>query len=170
MNYKLKVLLCGSPYGEKTKLVNRFVQSKFNHNYKTNVGVDIFTKNVELKNNKSCTLSIWDIGSSSRFRFMRSTFYRGASCAILVFDLTKDTTWDEVKEWCNEITKYVGKIPIAYVGNHMERIEGIYSEKRNKFRNLVESSGNMYFETSAMGEKIEDIFSTLVERTVGTFA
>ena len=161
MSYKLKVLLCGSN-GEKTKLVNRFVQSKFKNDYKMTVGVDIFTKDVEIKNEK-CTLSIWDIGTQDRFSFVRSSFYRGASCAIIVFDLSKDTTWDKIQAWYDEIRSNVGDIPIAFV----EKGNGVNGEeKRNEFRNLIESTGNSYFKTSSTGENMEDVFSSLAERTV----
>jgi len=169
MEYKLKVLLCGTPDGENSNLINRFVQSKFDNSYKMTVGVDIFTKNVRIKD-KSCTLNIWDVASSQRFKFIRSTFYRGASCAILVFDLTKDTTWEEIQQWYHEIKTSVGDIPVAFVANSGENNLKNNTEKRNKFRRLVESTGNLYFETNSTGNKVDDIFSTLAERTVGAFA
>lgn len=171
MSFKLKVLLCGSPNGEKTKLVNRFIQSKFDNNYKMTVGVDIFTKDVKLKDKQTCTLSIWDIGNSQRFKFIRSSFYRGAACAVLVFDLTREATWDDIQDWYQEIKSNVGEIPVAFVGNHIECIDDTENEtkKRNKFRDLVESTGNFYYETSSNGDQVEDIFSSLAERTVETY-
>ena len=89
----------------------------------------------------------------------------------MVFDLTKETTWDEIQDYYNEIKSSVGDIPIAFVGNHMERINGSENEsiKRNRFRNLVESTGNYYFETNSTGEKVDDIFSSLAEATVESF-
>ncbi len=165
MSYKLKVLLCGSN-GEKTKLINRFVQSKFQNDYKMTVGVDIFTKDVEIKNEK-CTLSIWDIGTQDRFSYIRSTFYRGASCAIIIFDLSQDTSWDEIQAWYDEIRNNVGEIPVAFV----EKGNGENGEeKRNKFKNLVESTGNAYYKTSSTGENMEHIFSSLAQRTVDMYA
>ena len=162
MSFKLKVLLCGTPKAGKTKLVNRFVQNKFQSDYKLTVGVDIFTKDVEIKNEK-CTLSIWDIGNQERFSFVRTTFYRGASCAIIVFDLTRDTTWNEIKRWYDEIKSNAGEIPIAFV----EKGNGENGEaKRTKFKNLVESTGNNYYKTSSTGENMEEIFSSLALKTV----
>ena len=166
MSFKLKVLLLGSSKAEKSKLVNRFVQSKFDNDYKMTVGVDIFTKDVEIKNEK-CTLSIWDIGSQERFSFIRTTFYRGASCAIIVFDLKRETTWKEIQIWYDEIKSHAGEIPIAFV----EKGNGENGDaKRNEFRNLVESTGNHYYETSSTGENMEEIFSSLALKTVETIA
>jgi GTPase SAR1 family protein len=167
MSYKLKVLLCGSN-GEKSKLVNRFVQSKFSNDYKLTVGVDIFTKNVILKTkNENCTLSIWDIGSNERFSFIRTTFYKGAAAAIIVFDLSRDTTWEKIQKYYEEIKSFAGEIPIAFVekGNGENG-----NEKREKFRNLIESTGNSYYKTSSKGENMEHVFSSLAERTVGISA
>lgn len=165
MSYKLKVLLCGSN-GEKSKLINRFVQSKFSNDYKMTVGVDIFTKDVELKN-ENCTLSIWDIGSNERFSFIRTTFYKGASAAIIMFDLSRDTTWKKIQKCYEEITSFAGEIPIAFV----EKGNGENGDKkREKFRILIESTGNSYYKTSSEGENMENIFSSLAERTVGMSA
>ena len=166
MSYKLKVLLCGTPKGDKTKLVNRFVQSKFSKDYKLTVGVDIFTKDVEV-NNEQCTLSIWDIGAQERFSFIRTTFYKGASAAIIVFDLSKDTNWEDIQKWYEEIKSFAGEIPIAFV----EKGNGENGdEKREKFKDLIESTGNSYYKTSSTGENMEYVFSSLAERTVGMFA
>ncbi len=165
MSYKLKVLLCGPPKAQKSRLVNRFVQSKFSSDYKLTVGVDILTKDVEV-NNEKLTLSIWDIGSQERFSFIRSTFYKGASAAMIVFDLSRETTWNEIKEWYDEIRSFAGEIPIAFV----EKGNGCNShEKRSKFKEMAESTGNSYHETSSAGENMEDIFCSLAERTVDMF-
>ena len=164
MSFKLKVLLCGST--KKTKLVNRFVRNKFENDYKLTVGVDIFTKDVEIKN-QTCTLSIWDIGAQERFSVIRTSFYRGASCAIIVFDLKREATWNEIQELYDEIKSNVGEIPVAFV----EKGNGENGEeKRNKFKSLVESTGNYYYETSSKGENMDDIFSSLAERTVSMYA
>jgi small GTP-binding protein len=165
MSYKLKVLLCG-PNKEKSKLVNRFVQNKFQAEYKLTVGVDIFTKDVELQNER-CTLSIWDIGSSDRFSFIRSMFYKGASAAIIIFDLSPNTSWEDVQKWYEEIKSFAGEIPIAFVekGNGPNG-----NEKREEFRHRIKSTGNSYFKTSSNGENIEEIFSLLAQRTVHMIA
>ena len=85
-SYKLKVLLCGSVISGKTELIKRFVNSRFQTDYKLTVGVDILTKDIELANDNICTLSIWDIGGQERFSFIRSTFYKGAAGAIIVLN------------------------------------------------------------------------------------
>jgi small GTP-binding protein len=165
MSYKLKVLLCG-PNKERSKLVNRFVQNKFHADYKPTVGVDIFTKDVEVQNER-CTLSIWDIGSSDRFSFIRTLFYKGASAAIIMFDLSHSTSWDDVQKWYAEIKSCVGEIPIAFV----EKGNGENGdEKREQFRNLIKSTGNIYYKTNSNGENIEEIFSSLAQRSVQMFA
>ena len=166
MSLKLKVLLCGSSSSEKTKLVNRFVQGKFRNDYKLTVGVDIFTKDVEVRN-QLCTLSIWDIGSQDRFSFVRTSFYRGASAAIIVFDLSQDTNIEEIQGCYNEITSYAGEIPVVFV----EKGNGENGdEKRREFKNLIESTGNTYFKTDSTGKNMEEVFSSIATQTLGMYA
>ncbi len=98
-NYKLKILLCGPAAVGKTSLIQRFIKSRFQSDYKLTVGVDILTKEVEYEEGKTATLSIWDIGGQERFSFIRTTFYKGASGVLLVFDLSRAATWDAIKNW-----------------------------------------------------------------------
>jgi small GTP-binding protein len=98
-SFKLKVLLTGAAAVGKTSLVQRFIKNRFAANYKLTVGVDILTKDVEFTQGEVATLSIWDIGGQQRFEFIRSTFYKGAAGALLVFDLTREQTYTEVRKW-----------------------------------------------------------------------
>ncbi|MFX1257850.1 MAG: Rab family GTPase, partial [Promethearchaeota archaeon] len=96
-SFKLKVLLTGAAAVGKTSLVQRFIKNRFAANYKLTVGVDILTKDVEFRPGEIATLSIWDIGGQQRFEFIRSTFYKGAAGALLVFDLTREQTYTETR-------------------------------------------------------------------------
>ncbi|MBN2154849.1 MAG: GTP-binding protein [Candidatus Lokiarchaeota archaeon] len=168
-SYKVKVLLCGPAGSGKEKLINRFVKSRFQTDYKLTVGVDILTKDVELPNDQICTLSIWDIGNQERFSFVRSTFYKGAAGAILVFDSSCAKTYDEIKQWRAEVKKFAGDIPFVLVGNHLERLpdEGGGID-RNKCKEYAENQGSIYIETSEIDSfNIDEVFTALAKRIVG---
>ena len=123
-SFKLKVLLTGAAAVGKTSLVQRFIKNRFQANYKLTVGVDILTKDVEFRSGELATLSIWDIGGQQRFEFIRSTFYKGAAGALLVFDLTKRATFDKLNFWKNEIHNFSDEnIIIIVVGNKMDLVE-----------------------------------------------
>ncbi|GAI92284.1 unnamed protein product, partial [marine sediment metagenome] len=150
-SFKLKVLLTGAAAVGKTSLVQRFIKNRFAANYKLTVGVDILTKDVEFKQGEVATLSIWDIGGQQRFEFIRSTFYKGAAGALLVFDLTREQTYIEVRKWLTEIRQFAGQdIPFVLIGNKYDLLEDVGEViDRDEARALAESEGSIYLETSA---------------------
>jgi len=170
-SFKLKILLTGAAAVGKTSLVQRFIKNRFAANYKLTVGVDILTKDVEFRPGEVATLSIWDIGGQQRFEFIRSTFYKGAAGALLVFDLTRDQTYQETRKWLTEIRQFAGEnIPFVLIGNKLDLIEdvGVVID-RDEARQFAESEGSIYLETSAKtGEGVDEAFTELTRRIVNS--
>ena len=170
-SFKLKVLLTGAAAVGKTSLVQRFIKNRFAANYKLTVGVDILTKDVEFKPQEVATLSIWDIGGQQRFEFIRSTFYKGAAGALLVFDLTREQTYTETRKWLTEIRQFAGdNIPFVLIGNKLDLMEdvGVVID-RDEARKFAENEGSIYIETSAKtGEKVDEAFTELTRRIINS--
>jgi small GTP-binding protein len=170
-SFKLKVLLTGAAAVGKTSLVQRFIKNRFAANYKLTVGVDILTKDVEFRQGEIATLSIWDIGGQQRFEFIRSTFYKGAAGALLVFDLTREQTYTETRKWLTEIRQFAGEnIPFVLIGNKADLIEDVGMViDRNEARAFAEKEGSIYIETSAKtGLKVDDAFTELTRRIINS--
>ncbi|TXT65663.1 MAG: Small GTP-binding domain protein [Promethearchaeota archaeon] len=170
-SYKLKVLLTGAAAVGKTSLVQRFIKNKFQANYKLTVGVDILTKEIEYKPGEIATLSIWDIGGQQRFEFIRSTFYQGAAGTLLVFDLTREQTYQETRKWLTEIRQFAGEnIPFILIGNKADLLEDvgrvINQEEAKKF---AENENSIYIETSAKtGIHVDEAFTELTRKIINS--
>ncbi|MBD3227067.1 MAG: GTP-binding protein [Candidatus Lokiarchaeota archaeon] len=167
-SFKLKVLLCGDGAVGKTSLIHRFIQQRFQANYKLTVGVDILTKDVILNRQgeeKRASLSIWDIGGQQRFEFIRSTFYKGAAGALLIFDLTRYGTFNPgIKKWLAEIKQFAGDIPFVIIGNKVD-LEEVREVERSEAELLAENNDSIYIETSAKtGKHVDESFIKLTEK------
>ncbi len=112
--------------------------------------MDILTKDVEFRQGEIATLSIWDIGWQQRFEFIRSTFYKGAAGALLVFDLTKEQTYTETRKWVTEIRQFAGKnIPSVLIGNNVQLLKlADAAVIREEAREFARNEGGIYIETS----------------------
>jgi small GTP-binding protein len=167
-NYKLKILLCGPAAVGKTSLIQRFIKSRFQSDYKLTVGVDILTKEVEYEPGKTATLSIWDIGGQERFSFIRTTFYKGASGVLLVFDLSRAATWDAIKNWRAETKQFAGDIPFVLIGNKVDLIPEVGEViDRDACRAYAEEENSIYIETSAKdGIQVDESFYELTRRII----
>ncbi|MHA1719740.1 MAG: Rab family GTPase [Promethearchaeota archaeon] len=162
-NYKLKILLCGPAAVGKTSLIHRFIKSKFERDYKLTVGVDILTKEVMYEEGKNAVLSIWDIGGQERFSFIRTTFYKGASGVLLVFDLSRAATWDNVQNWRAEVKQFAGDIPFVLIGNKVDLIPEVGEViDRDECQEYAEKEDSIYIETSAKeGTNVDEAFTEL---------
>ncbi len=168
-SFKLKVLLTGAAAVGKTSLVQRFIKQRFQANYKLTVGVDILTKDVEFRQGEIATLSIWDIGGQQRFEFIRSTFYKGAAGALLVFDLTREQTYTETRKWLTEIRQFAGEdIPFVFIGNKADLVEDVGMViDRDEARGYAEGENSIYIETSAKtGVNVDEAFTELTSRII----
>lgn len=166
-DYVFKVILTGPAAVGKTSLLQRFVHNNFSESYSLTIGVDFLSKQVELEDNKSARLTIWDIGGQKRFEFMRSKFYNGANGALLVFDLTREETFEKIKDSLEVLKREAGThVDFILVGNKADLIESVGRViPKKKAKNFAEDQGSFYIETSAKtGDSVEEAFVQLTQK------
>ena len=85
----------------KTCLVNRFIRNKFNNAEANTVGA-IYDTYTERRGDQSIEVQIWDTAGQEKFRSLAPVYYRGADAAVVVFDMTKPSTFQCLQSWIDD--------------------------------------------------------------------
>lgn len=168
MVYVQKLIICGSGGVGKTSIVRRYVENKFDAGYLLTLGMEPSNQKIEIMNNgKPITViqQIWDVAGQRRFQSLREVYFRGASGALLVFDLTKSKSLTQLREWHAEIISRVGLIPMLLIGNKSDLKDHLTVQDRDIKEIIPEYNSSKYFVTSALlNEGITEAFHELTTR------
>ena len=116
-DYTLKLLIAGDSSVGKTNFIMRFVNNEFNISYMTTSGIDLKTKDIEVKN-KKIRVQIWDTAGQVKYRAITRNLFLKVMGAILIYDITNEKSYNNLKEWMKLIREECGKhMQIIMVGN-----------------------------------------------------
>lgn len=105
---KIAVVLIGDSNVGKSNLLMRFTRNEFNLESKSTIGVEFATKTVPV-GGKTIKAQIWDTAGQERYRAITSAYYRGAVGALLVYDISKRATYENVERWLEELRDHADK-------------------------------------------------------------
>lgn len=167
--YNFKVLLLGAPAVGKTSILYRYVKNQFSHDYMTTIGINYLTKEINLGEKKFAKLVIWDVGGQDKFKFLRNKYYEGGQGALVIFDLTRSKTYEELENWLSEMFEILHrKIPFIIIGNKLDLVKDVSrSVDIDSVKDYAENQDSIYIETSAKtGENIEEVFNKLTQHMI----
>ncbi len=161
-----KVVVIGDPAVGKTSLIKRFVQDVFDDRYLNTIGAKVMKK--ELGVNKPDTgelfdlkLILWDIAGQETFENVKKAYYRGASGAIVVCDMTRKETMGDMHRWIENLFDVSGVIPMVIICNKCDLAEEVQFNKGHVSDDFA-PYGAPVFETSAKtGDNVEMVFHEL---------
>ena len=111
------VVLIGDSGVGKSNLLSRFTRNEFNLDSKSTIGVEFATRSIQV-DAKTIKAQIWDTAGQERYRAITSAYYRGAVGALLVYDISKHQTYENVTRWLKELREHAdSNIVIMLVGN-----------------------------------------------------
>ncbi len=167
-DFLLKIVLIGDSGVGKTNLLGRFTRNTFEENTRNTIGVDFSAHDMQV-NNKTVKAQFWDTAGQEKYRAIASAYYKNAHGAVIVYDITRRETFDNVDNWLRELRENGEKnIQIIVLGNKcdLEHERKVTKEDAKKYS---ESHGLFYMETSAKTNEDDCVghaFSILIEEII----
>jgi len=160
-DYLFKLLLIGDSGVGKTCVLFRFSEDAFNATFISTIGIDFKIRTIEL-DGKKIKLQIWDTAGQERFRTITTAYYRGAMGIMLVYDITNEKSFDNIKNWIRNIEEHASAdVEKMILGNKCDMNDRRQVSKERGEQLAIEY-GIKFMETSAKASiNVEDAFFTL---------
>ena len=164
-DYLFKVLLIGNSSVGKSSLLLRFVDNQWNDLFVPTIGVDFKIRTMEI-DNKNVKLQIWDTAGQERFKNITASYYRGAHGIFVVYDISDTESFKNINNWLIEIEKNANKnVYKILVGNKCD-LEDKRTVSYQQGKELAETYGMQFIETSAKSNRNVDEAFHLLGREV----
>jgi len=149
-------------------VLTRFSDGMFVSSTRATVGIDLKKSSIDLDGDgRPVSLQIWDTAGQEMFRSIIASYYRGANGVLLMFDLTRRNTFENVAGWLQEVRERAPEgAPVVLAGNKCDLPNRVVP--REEAAAWARDRGLAYVETSAAADVcINDAFVTLVALSVG---
>jgi len=157
-DYLLKIIVVGDSSVGKSCLLLRYTDKRFRFDHEVTVGVDFGSRIVEAQGLRFKT-HVWDTAGQESFRSITRAYYRTAAVALLVFDLTKRSTFEHLREWSEDVLCHAAPgVVLVVVANKVDLRDKreVSTEEAEAYSSQI---GATYFETSAKeATQVDDVF------------
>jgi len=164
--YRFKIIVCGDPGVGKTSVVLAFTDKAFRRTYIPTMGVNISEKIIKY-NDSLVEFIIWDVAGQAKFQMMRKHFYQSADAQILMLDLTRPKTFQNISSWYSDIEEHLGeKTPGLIIANKKDLIND-RNVSKEQIKDIEKKLNLNVLETSALtGENVDESFIKLAETLI----
>ena len=157
-----KILLLGDSAVGKTSLLTKYLNNSFQEQHIATIGVEYKDKYI-IKNDFNIRLQIWDTAGQERFHSISKNLYRGTNGVFFVYDITREETFNNLKNWIREFQDVEGDIKGVILGNKCDmEEERVIQEKQ--LISFSEKFQMPYLETSAKDNiNVKEGFELMVD-------
>lgn len=123
--HQIKIVIMGDGSAGKTSIINQYCQDAFQKQYNQTIGIDWYSKQLELPGAVHVVVQIWDIGGQSLTGKMIPLHLANAQGVMLVYDVTNQASFDDLEDWLELVRKHCDSNPatkphIALVANKLD--------------------------------------------------
>ncbi|EGR34115.1 Ras-related protein Rab11c, putative [Ichthyophthirius multifiliis] len=161
-DFLFKIVLVGDIAVGKSNILSRFTREDFQIDNTSTIGVE-FANRVITAEDKIIQLQIWDTAGQETFKAVTQQYFRGAIGAMLIYDISKKSTFQSCEQWLQMIKDYGEKhTQILLVGNKCDLIN-LRAVSLNEACDFAQACGIQYIEVSALEDvNIDTAFTQLV--------
>ncbi len=162
-DYLFKIIVLGDCAVGKSNILSKYSKNIFNKSSKSTIGVELITKFFRYEN-KIIKVNIWDTAGQERYTSMITTYYKGAKGALLVYDITRKITFDNIDNWLKELISInSNKISICLIGNKND-LSLLRQVSQKDAQIKANKYGIKFYETSALdSSNIKNAFEELIK-------
>ena len=162
-DYLFKIIVLGDCAVGKSNILSKYSKNIFNKSSKSTIGVELITKFFRYED-KILKINIWDTAGQERFTSMITTYYKGAKGALLVYDITRKNTFDNIDHWLKELISInSNKICLSLIGNKSD-LSLLRQVSKEKAMEKANKYGIKFYETSALDStNIKHAFEDLIK-------
>lgn len=159
-SYLFKYIIIGDTGVGKSCLLLQFTDKRFQHVHDMTIGVEFGSRTIDI-NGKPIKLQIWDTAGQEAFRSITRSYYRGACCALLVYDISRRDTFNHVSRWLEEAKKNSNPhLVVVLVGNKTD-LDHKRAVSFSEGEEFARENGLLFLEASAKtGDNVEETFVT----------
>ena len=153
----------------KTSLISQYIKKIFPENPLPTIAIEFTTKIIQINSGPQIKMQIWDTTGQEKYKSITSHHYRKALGALLVYDVTRHSSFENCIKWLSELRVFTDKdCVICLVGNKIDLIENNQSLRKvqkSEAENFAKRNRAMFFEVSAKkyGE-INKCFEEMIKR------
>ena len=165
-----KVIFLGNSGVGKTQLINSILGNEFDSDSLVTTNATYLSKYIKIKK-KNYKINIWDTAGQEIYRAITSLFVKGSAIVIFVYDITDQTSYDDLEFWIEKAQEILENNCIyAIVGN---KIDLFYEQKiqENTAKNLAKSKGFFFRQLTAKSEPqgVNDFIDMLLEKYIDKY-
>jgi len=162
-----KVVILGESGVGKTSILNLYVKGEFMEGYQVTLGGSFIQAKVPL-NEATVVLDVWDTAGQERFRSLVSMFYRHATAAVVVFDVSNRESYEMCEYWVNKLQDQEPECLLFLVANKIDKSDSVVSlseaEEYAKAHNMEFTAVSAKTNTN-----ISQLFTRLAESIVSRY-
>ncbi|XP_075486964.1 ras-related protein RABA1d-like [Primulina tabacum] len=163
-DYLFKLVLIGDSGVGKSNLLSRFTRNEFSLETKSTIGVEFATRSMTVEG-KVIKAQIWDTAGQERYRAITSAYYRGAVGALLVYDVTRHSTFESVERWLKELRDHTDPNIVAMLIGNKTDLRHLVTVSPEDGTSFAEKESLYFMETSALdATNVDKAFSDVLDQ------